>query len=156
MQDKNFLKLAVDRARASIELGGFPAGAIIVKNGEMVAGGISLSGKLTDPTEHAETSAIRNACKKLQTLDLSGCTLYASLQPCIMCFSVANWAQISKIIYGCKKTREMVKKGYYEGSNDIDELNSKNNKRVDIKYIGDYENDSLELIKQWENTAPLV
>jgi tRNA(Arg) A34 adenosine deaminase TadA len=150
MQDKDFMKLAIEHAKKSLETGGFPAGAVIVKDGEMIAEGVSLGGKLNDPTEHAETSAIRIACKKLRTLDLSGATLYASLQPCLMCFSVANWAQISKIVYGCKKTDKMVKNGYYEGSNNINEINMNNNHQIDIEYLGDYENDSLELVKQWE------
>src|SRR3989344_3808482 len=120
MTDKEYLKLAVDQAKESVEAGGFPAGAIIVKDGKIVAERISIGFELNDPTSHAETSSVRKACSDLKTSDLSGATLYASLQPCIMCFSVSNWANISRIVYGCKKTDEMAKKRYYEGFNKLE------------------------------------
>lgn len=151
MNDKQFLEKALKQAKKSVEAGDFPAGAIIVKNGEIVAEGMSLGTVLNDPTHHAETSAIRNACKKLETTNLSDCTLYASLQPCLMCFSAANWAGISRIVYGCKKTDEMVKKKCYEGLNNIEDINAKNNHKIKIEYLGDYENNSLKLIQEWED-----
>jgi len=123
MDDNGFLRLAVEQAKKSVNEGGFPAGAIVVKDEQIIAEGISLGFKLNDPTSHAETVSIREACKKLQTTDLTGVTLYASLQPCLMCFSVANWAGITRIVFGCKKTKEMAKKGYYEGITDIYQVN---------------------------------
>ena len=123
MDDNGFLRLAVEQAKKSVNEGGFPAGAIVVKDEQIIAEGISLGFKLNDPTSHAETVSIREACKKLQTTDLTGATLYASLQPCLMCFSVANWAGITRIVFGCKKTKEMAKKGYYEGITDIYQVN---------------------------------
>lgn len=152
MTDKDYLKLAIEQAKISAEQGGFPAGAIVVKDGEIIARGISAGFKLNDPTSHGETAAIREACQKLQTSDLGGATLYASLQPCAMCFSVANWAGISKIVYGCQKTDEMAVKGYYEGSNDIEEMNKKNNRKIELEYIGDFEKEILELVSNWEKS----
>ena len=150
-QDKKFLKEAIFQAEKSFERGGFPAGAVVVKDGEIIAEGISLGVILNDPTEHSETSAIRKACQKLKTTNLSDCTLYAALQPCLMCFSMANWAGIPRIVYGCKKTDEMVRKNYYEGSNKIEEVNGKNNRQIELNYIGNFENKCLDIIKQWEN-----
>jgi len=89
MDDKQYLKLAIEQAKKSVMEGGFPAGAIVVKDGKIISEGVSLGRKLNDPTEHAETSAIRKGCKNLGSY-LDGAILYASLQPCIMCFSVAN------------------------------------------------------------------
>lgn len=149
--DKKFLKMAVNQAKKSVELGGFPAGAIIVKDGKIISKGISIGYKLNDPTSHAETSSIRKACRKLKTTDLSGCILYASLEPCLMCFQVSNWAGVSKIVFGCKKNEEMVKKNYYEGFNDIRKINKKNNRQIKLKYISDFENEMKELVKKWEN-----
>ena len=63
MEDKKFLQLAIKQARQSMEQGGFPAGAVVVKDGKVIAEGISLGYQLHDPTEHAETSAIRKACQ---------------------------------------------------------------------------------------------
>lgn len=149
--DKKFLKIAVNQAKKSVELGGFPAGGIIVKDGKIISRGVSLGFMLHDPTSHAETSSIRKACKKLKTSNLEGATLYASLEPCLMCFQVSNWAGISRIVFGCKKTEKMAKKNYYEGINDVRKINKKNNKQIELKYIPDFEEEMLELIKKWEN-----
>jgi len=152
-QNKTFLKEAIKQARISFEQGGFPAGAVVVKDGEIISEGISLGGQLNDPTEHSETSAIRKACKKLGTTDLSSCVLYAALEPCLMCFSVANWTNIQKIIYGCKRTEEMIRKNFYEGFITNSEINSKNNRQIELEYIGDFENECLDIIKEWENAV---
>ena len=150
MDDKEYLKLAVEQAKESVKQGGFPAGAVVVKDGKIISKGVSLGFKLNDPTSHAETFSIREACKKLQTTDLTGVTLYASLQPCLMCFSVANWAGITRIVFGCKKTEEMAKKGYYERITDIYQVNKENNRQIEIEYLPGFEQEMLELVKNWE------
>lgn len=112
MNSREYLQLAIEQARRSVKEGGFPAGAIIVKDGKIVAEGISVGFNHNDPTGHAETSVIRKACQKLKSYDLSGAVMYESLECCNMCFSVAYWAGISKIVYACRKTRAMVKKNH--------------------------------------------
>lgn len=149
MNDSDYLKLAVEQAKKSVEGGGFPAGAIIVKNGKVISEGVSLGRKLNDPTEHAETSAIRKACKSISSY-LDGATLYGSLECCNMCFSVANWSGISKVVYACRKTPEMVKKFYYEGLTDNKTLNESNNNKIEIVFIPDFEKEMLNLVKEWE------
>ncbi|MFA6446447.1 MAG: nucleoside deaminase [Candidatus Paceibacterota bacterium] len=149
MDDKDFLKLAVEQAKKSVDEGGFPAGAVIVKYGKVIAEGVSLGRKLNDPTEHAETSAIRKACKSISSY-LDGATLYGSLECCNMCFSVANWSGISRVVYACRKTPEMVKKSYYEGQTENKALNESNNRKIEIVFISDYEPEMLELVKKWE------
>lgn len=151
MDEKYFLKLAIEQARKSMQKGGFPAGAVVVKNGKIISKGISLGFILNDPTSHAETMAIREACKSLKTSDLKGATLYESLGCCVMCFSVANWAGISRIVSGCRKFPDMVSKGYYEGATDVKDLNDQNTRKIEFVYIPDFEKDSLELIKDWES-----
>lgn len=150
MDDKYFLKLAVEQAKKSVEAGGFPAGAVIVKDRKVISEGISIGYKLHDPTEHAETSAIKMACKKLETIDLSGSTLYASLEGCNMCFYVSNWSGISKIVYACRRSSEMVSKLYYEGQIDIHTLNESNSRKIELVFIPDFEVECLNLIKEWE------
>jgi guanine deaminase len=152
MTDQDFLQLAFIQAQESVEQGGFPAGAILVKDDRVIAKGVSLGFKLHDPTSHAETVSIRQACQQLKTTDLSGTTLYASLQPCLMCFSVANWSGVSRIVYGCRKTDEMVAKGYYEGKTDISAINQENNRQVELLFLPDFETASLKLVKQWEES----
>ncbi|MFA5880540.1 MAG: nucleoside deaminase [Candidatus Margulisiibacteriota bacterium] len=149
MKDKNFLKIALKTAKESLRLGGFPAGAVIVKNGKIISKGLSLGFIKNNPTGHSESNAIRKACKILKTSDLSGSTLYASFEPCIMCFSAANWAKISKIVYGTKKDRYLITNGCYEGTTDINKLNDENNKKIELIYIPDFEKESLELFNQW-------
>lgn len=150
MDDKHYLKLAVEQAKKSIDEGGFPAGAVVVKDGKIIAEGISLGFSLHDPTSHAETAAIRAACQNLQSSDLQGVTLYESLECCNMCFSVSYWSGISRIVYACKKTQEMVKKHYYEGNTSNDTLNQNNNRKIETVFIPDFEKESLELVKKWE------
>jgi tRNA(adenine34) deaminase len=149
--DKKFLKIAVEQAKKSVAKGGFPAGGIVVSNGKIITRGVSLGYILNDPSSHSETSCVRAACKKLKTSNLEGATLYASLEPCLMCFQVSNWAGISKIVFGCKKTKEMADKNYYEGMNDVRKINKKNNRQIELKYIPDFEEEMLDLIKKWEN-----
>lgn len=78
---------------------GGPFGACVVKNGEVVSVGSNLVLKNNDPTAHAEIVAIRRACKKLKTYDLTGCELYATGYPCPMCLSAIIWANIKKVYY---------------------------------------------------------
>ena len=144
MDNKQYLRLAVEQARESVNQGGFPAGAVVVKDDKIISKGVSLGFKLNDPTSHAETSSIRGACKTLQTTDLSGATLYASLQPCLMCFSVANWANISRIVFGCRKTEDMAKKNYYEGMTDVKQINEQNNRKIELVFIPDFEQEMLD------------
>ena len=152
MQDKDFLKLAVEQGKKSVEQGGFPAGAIIVKDGKIIAEGVSLGHKLHDPTEHAETSAIKKACKILGSFDyLQGATMYESLECCNMCFSVCNWANIKRIVYACRKTPEMVKKFYYEGMTKNEDMNTTNNKKIELVFIPDFEEEVLATVKDWES-----
>lgn len=150
MEDKNFLRLAVIQARKSIEQGGFPAGAVVVKDGKIIAEGVSLGWKLHDPTEHAETSAIRKACQVIGSSNLEGATLYESLECCNMCFSVANWGGISRIVYACKKTSDMVKKYYYEGTTANKVLNESNNKKIETVFLPGFEQECLDIVDEWE------
>lgn len=150
MNDRKFLKRAVELARESLKQGGFPAGGLVVKNGKIIAEGLSLGYQQHDPTGHAESTAIRAACQKLKTTDLSGATLYESLECCNMCFSVAYWAGISRIVYATKKTPEMIRKFYYEGSVNNSEINSKNNRKIELIFVPSFEKESLEAVKEWE------
>ena len=91
-----FMKLAVDEARKGINARhGGPFGCVIVRDGEVIGSGQN------DPTCHGEMMAIRNACKKLGSHDLSGCELYTTAEPCPMCRGAIMWANISKVYYGC-------------------------------------------------------
>ena len=94
------MREAIRLANESVERGGGPFGAVIVKDGEIVAGSSNSVTIDNDPTAHAEVNTIREACRRLRTFDLSGCTIYTSCEPCPMCLGAIYWARIGKIFYG--------------------------------------------------------
>lgn len=97
-----YMALALKEAKEGIQNGhGGPFGSVIVKNGEVISIGHNKVLLLNDPTCHGEIAAIRDACKKLNTFDLSGCEIYTTGEPCHMCLCACMWANISKIYYGC-------------------------------------------------------
>lgn len=99
-QDKTFMREAIRLANESMERGGGPFGAVIVRDGEIVAGCSNSVTIDNDPTAHAEVNTIRQACKTLGTYSLSDCVIYSSCEPCPMCLGAIYWAGISKIFYG--------------------------------------------------------
>lgn len=99
---REFMSLAVAEARAGIRSGhGGPFGAVVVKDGRVIASGHNCVLKNNDSTCHGEIAAIRAAEKKLETFDLSGCELYTTAEPCPMCLGAILWANIQKVYYGC-------------------------------------------------------
>ena len=94
------MRRAIALANASVERGGGPFGAVIVKDGEVIAEGSNSVTLNTDPTAHAEVTAIREACRKLGTFHLEDCTIYTSCEPCPMCLGAIYWAGIKRIYYG--------------------------------------------------------
>ena len=98
-QDKQFMREAIRLANESVENGGGPFGAVIVKDGVIVAGSSNSVTKDNDCTAHAEVNTIRQACKKLNTFDLSGCVIYTSCEPCPMCLGAIYWAHLDRIYY---------------------------------------------------------
>ena len=105
MNDKEILKLGIERAMETMQKDfGGPFGAVIIdKKGEVISIASNTVLKDNDPTAHAEVNAIRQACEKLGTDDLSECVLYTTCYPCPMCLSAVIWANIKKIYYACTK-----------------------------------------------------
>ena len=99
-QDRRFMREAIELANDSVRRGGGPFGAVIVKDGEVVAGSANSVTIDTDPTAHAEVNTIRQACRKLGTFDLSDCVIYTSCEPCPMCLGAIYWARLRRIYYG--------------------------------------------------------
>lgn len=102
--DKDFMQLAIETALDNIKNNnGGPFGAVIVKDGVIIAKSPNTVTSSNDPTAHAEINAIRLACKELKTFDLSGCEIYSSCEPCPMCLSAIYWARISKVYYAADR-----------------------------------------------------
>ena len=95
------MRLAIEKARAGIRRGQTPFGACIVYKHKVIACSHNLVWKSNNITAHAEMVAISAACKGLKKINLSGCTIYSTCEPCPMCFSACHWAKISRIVFGC-------------------------------------------------------
>lgn len=98
---QEFLERAIALAIANVHDGGGPFGAVIVKDGSILAEGVNRVTSALDPTAHAEIVAIREACHKLHDFQLTGCTLYTSCEPCPMCLGAIYWARPEHVYYGC-------------------------------------------------------
>lgn len=103
MYEEKFMLQAIKVSIKNLEKGGGPFGAVIVKDGKVVAIGMNRVTCNNDPTAHAEVMAIRRAAKKLKTFNLSGCEIYTSCEPCPMCLGAIYWARIDRIYYGNTK-----------------------------------------------------
>ncbi len=112
-RDEAFMRLAIEATRKGIAQGQTPFGAVIVKNGEVVVASHNQVWLDTDITAHAEVTAIRSACKLLDTIDLSGATIYSTCEPCPMCFSASHWAKLDRIVYGAT-IEDAEKAGFHE------------------------------------------
>jgi tRNA(Arg) A34 adenosine deaminase TadA len=100
MTNKELMRRAIELSKQSVRNGGGPFGAVIARNGEIIAEGSNCVTIDCDPTAHAEVSTIRKACKALKTFDLGGCEIFTSCEPCPMCFGAIYWAHLDKIYMG--------------------------------------------------------
>jgi len=104
-EDRKFLELAITTAGENMEDGGGPFGAVIVREGKVIARAGNRVVPGHDPTAHAEVMAIRMAAESMGTHDLGGCTIYASCEPCPMCLGAIYWAGIKRIVYASDRYR---------------------------------------------------
>ena len=139
------LRLAMEQARKTMNenIGGPFGAAVIAENGEILAVTSNSVLRDNDPTAHAEVNAIRAACKKAGSYDLSGCVLYTTAYPCPMCLSAIIWANIKTVYYGCTK-KDAGEIGFRD---DViyDYLKGKNTKLISLK-----EMDREECMKTFE------
>ena len=98
--EESFMRAAIEKAREGIAAGQSPFGSVIVREGKIVAATHNSVWCDGDPTAHAEVNNIRAAARALGTIDLSGCVLYTTCEPCPMCLSATHWAKISRVVYG--------------------------------------------------------
>lgn len=99
MNDRELMARAIQLSEESVRNGGGPFGAVIAKDGKLIAEASNCVTIDCDPTAHAEVSAIRKATRKLGTFDLNGCVIYTSCEPCPMCLGAIYWARLDKIFY---------------------------------------------------------
>lgn len=154
MYKKEFMEIAVSEARKGFLSGdGGPFGAVIVKDGEVVASGHNQVLKNNDSTCHGEIDAIRKAEQKLQTYDLSGCQIYTTGEPCGMCLAAILWANIDKVYYGCSmKDNEEI--GFRDDK--IDKLLDRDDKLYGSLLEQKERGECLELFKEYKKSEKVI
>ncbi len=113
MTDRDYMKKAIAITRVGLEDGQTPFGACIVKDGRIVAAAHNRVWARNDITAHAEVECIRDACLALRTIDLSGCAIYSTCEPCPMCFCAIHWARLDHLYYGAT-IADAHKAGFHE------------------------------------------
>ncbi len=143
MNNKEFLKLAIEQSELSVGQGQFPAGALVVLDNEVIASETSDS---YPSYQHAECKAIDKAFKKIGKL--TNATLYASMEPCLMCLARVYWSGIRRIVYATN--RDSLNQHYYEGSQDNRKILKDLNESIEYLQIADLENEALKVVRRWE------
>ena len=149
MSQKNiFMMRAIELSIESAKSKGGPFGSVVVKNNKIIAEGSNKVTMNNDPTAHGEIVAIRDACQKLNTFDLSSCDLYSSCEPCPMCLSAIYWSRITNVFYA--NTRIDAKTIDFDDSFIYSEINKDLENRK-IKMHQMHRDEALEAFKIWEN-----
>lgn len=145
MNDLDYAKLSMNMAEESFKKGSFPAGAVIVKDNKIISK--QISGKYPNFHLHAESKAIDNSIEKLDE-QLTNCTLYASMEPCLMCLSRAYWGGIRRIVFVIKKEKVDSKICY---ESDIDQKNilSQFNEKIEMIHLNELEPKAFEIYNKW-------
>ncbi len=145
---EDFMREAIALACAGVDqhLGG-PFGAVVVREGEIVGRGQNRVTSTNDPTAHAEVQAIRDACRRLETFQLSDCDLYTSCEPCPMCLSAIYWARLKAVYYGCHRADAAAvgfddAKIYDEVARDLEDR--------ELPLHALMREEALEAMRQWE------
>ena len=148
-----FMLRAIELSISSANGSGGPFGCVIVKDDKIIAEGSNKVTFSNDPTAHAEIVAIREACSKLNTFNLSGCDLYASCEPCPMCLSAIYWSHVDNIFYA--NTREDAKKINFDDSLIYSEISKKNeDRKIPIKQM--LRDEALKAFEIWNKKTDKI
>ena len=149
MNSDFFMQKAIELSIKNIHNNGGPFGCVIVKNNKIISEGVNGVTQKNDPTAHAEIVAIRNACKKLNTFDLSGCELYTSCEPCPMCLSAIYWSHIDLGYYG--NSRENAAEIQFDDKFIYDEMKKDiNERKIPLKQI--LKDEAIKAFDLWAET----
>ena len=148
--DARWMRLAIEKAREGIAAGQTPFGACVVRGSEVVALAHNVVLRTTDITAHAEVTAIREACRALGTIDLAGCVIYSTCEPCPMCFSACHWANLDRIVSGAA-IADAAAAGFRELSIPTTEMKRRGGSRVEL-VEGFLREEAVELFREWGRT----
>lgn len=150
---EEFMREAIRISIQNVDENGGPFGAVIVKNGEIIATGVNRVTSNNDPTAHAEVNAIREASKKLGTFDLQGCEIYSSCEPCPMCLGAIYWARLDKLYFA--NTKQDAKEIDFDDSFIYEELEiSIENRKIPTTQI--LREEALEAFNRWRNKTDKI
>ena len=151
--NNKFMERAIELSIESVKKNGGPFSSIVTKNNKIIAEGSNKVTSTNDPTAHGEIVAIRDACKKLNTFNLSGCELYSSCEPCPMCLSAIYWSRIDKIYYA--NTRDDARKIDFDDSLIYSELQKNIDKRK-IPMTQMMRDEALKAFELWDKKIDKV
>ena len=153
MTKEELMKKAIELSEENVANGGGPFGAVIARDGEIIATGVNRVTANCDPTAHAEVSAIRAACQKLKTFDLSVCEIFSSCEPCPMCLGAIYWAHIDRLYFGNDK--DDAKAIGFDDSFIYDELAlPRTLRKLPVRILMDKE--AEEAFRMWENKTDKI
>jgi guanine deaminase len=148
ISEHQFLERAIELSREGMRSGiGGPFGCVIVKDGKIIGEGFNQVVTSNDPTAHAEVVAIRNACRTLNSFQLTGCIVYASCEPCPMCLGAIYWARPEKVIYA--NTKQDAAAINFDDQHIYDEIERPNSEKA-IVFIHHPDQKAIEVFKEWK------
>ena len=154
MEEKNkFMLRAIELSIKSAETIGGPFGCVIVKDNKIISEGSNKVTSTNDPTAHGEIVAIREACLKLSTFNLSGCELYSTCEPCPMCLSAIYWSHIDRVFYA--NTRDDARNIDFDDNFIYSEINKKIEDRK-IQMIQMHRDEALKAFKIWDKKTDKI
>jgi tRNA(Arg) A34 adenosine deaminase TadA len=155
MSEKDILLIrrAIELSLESVKKGGGPFGSVVTKDGKIISESCNKVTLLNDPTAHAEIGAIREAARKLNTFDLSGCSIYVSCEPCPMCLGAIYWARINKVFFA--STRSDAENIGFDDSLIYEEISRPlNERKIEFKQL--LREEALEAFRAWEKSENKV
>ena len=137
-------------AEISTRAGGFPCGALVVRDGLIVGEGGSRGRTVADPTAHAEVEAIRMAAVDGGRDVLEGATLYSAMEPCLMCLHAAYWSGIGRMVHGARKN--LFRSEYYEGGGSLAVSVQSLNRKMMVEFLPGFEERIVVMVRRWEDS----
>lgn len=153
MEQNKYMLEAIKISIDNVKNNGGPFGAVIVKDGEIIARGVNRVTDHNDPTAHAEVNAIREASKKLNRFDLSDCEIYTSCEPCPMCLGAIYWARLNKVYFANNKTD--AKNIGFDDSFIYDEIEKPFEKR-NIPTFQIMRDEALQAFRDWDSKTDKI
>jgi tRNA(Arg) A34 adenosine deaminase TadA len=148
MTDEHWMRLAIETGREGIAAGQSPFGAVIVHGDQLLAASHNVVWQMTDITAHAEIHAIRLACRKVGDVNLSGCRIYSTTEPCPMCFAACHWARLEAIYFGAA-IADAMNAGFSELTISNEQMKALGGSGIRV-FGGVLAREATELFEQWK------